>query len=332
MLQETKSQSKVDAPGQTKLSDKINHALDESLILVTGAQILIGFNYQGVFDKGFENLPELSRYLQLVSLGLLLITLCMVLSPAPYHCLAERNQDTSRFHQFIRKVIVAALLPFALGLGINLYISTEKILGAALGLAAGSLTVLIALFFWYGLSLVFKPRKLPKTKEDPMKKTDASSDNKDSGGNAKLSDKIEQVLTEARVVLPGAQALLGFQFAGILTEGFDKLPASLKYIHIISLGLITLSTIFLMAPAAFHRIVEQGEDTERVLKFASYMVLAALVPMALGIAGDLLVVVQKVTGSFLLALTCAVAALILFYGFWFGYSYYRRNKTPQPSA
>ena len=87
-----------------------------------------------------------------------------------------------------------------------------------------------------------------------------------------------------------------------------------------------------MTPAAFHRIVEQGEDTERVLKFASFMVLAALVPMALGIAGDLLVVVQKVTGSVAFSLACAGAALILFYGFWFGYTIYRRSRVMAKQA
>ena len=37
---------------------------------------------------------------------------------------------------------------------------------------------------------------------------------------AKLKDKVDDALTEARVVLPGAQALLGFQFAAMLAPGF----------------------------------------------------------------------------------------------------------------
>ena len=37
--------------------------------------------------------------------------------------------------------------------------------------------------------------------------------------------KIDYALTEARVVLPGAQALLGFQLAIILTTGFAELPS-----------------------------------------------------------------------------------------------------------
>jgi hypothetical protein len=38
-----------------------------------------------------------------------------------------------------------------------------------------------------------------------------------------LPTRIRHVLTEARVVLPGTQALLGFQLTVILTESFEKL-------------------------------------------------------------------------------------------------------------
>ena len=40
-----------------------------------------------------------------------------------------------------------------------------------------------------------------------------------------LSTKVEQLLTEARVIIPGAQALLGFQFTVTLTRSFEQLPA-----------------------------------------------------------------------------------------------------------
>jgi hypothetical protein len=109
---------------------------------------------------------------------------------------------------------------------------------------------------------------------------------------AKLQDKIEQVLTEARVVLPGAQALLGFQFATVLVEGFEKLPPASKDVLLASLALMALSIILLMAPAAYHRIVENGEESERFHRFASLMLLAAMVPLPLGISGDTFVVVQ----------------------------------------
>src|SRR5438876_1699248 len=40
------------------------------------------------------------------------------------------------------------------------------------------------------------------------------------------------VLIEARVVLPGVQALLGFQLAGILTNTLEALPTSSQVLHL----------------------------------------------------------------------------------------------------
>src|SRR4029078_12967774 len=126
----------------------------------------------------------------------------------------------------------------------------------------------------------------------PREEKHMKDEQEQSGSDGeKLKDEVDQVLTETRVVLPGAQALLGFQFAGILMESFDKLPASSKYVHLASLALIALSTILLVTPAAYHRIVERGKETERFRRFASRMLLAAMVPLALGISSEFFVVV-----------------------------------------
>ena len=53
-----------------------------------------------------------------------------------------------------------------------------------------------------------------------------SKGNKMEDEKVPLPKKIDQMLTEARVIVPGAQALLGFQLAVVLTQSFDELPAS----------------------------------------------------------------------------------------------------------
>ena len=39
------------------------------------------------------------------------------------------------------------------------------------------------------------------------------------------------MLTEARVIIPGGQALLGFQLIATLTKAFNELPDLFKYVH-----------------------------------------------------------------------------------------------------
>lgn len=92
-----------------------------------------------------------------------------------------------------------------------------------------------------------------------------------------------------------------------------------------------LTVILLMTPAAYHRIVERGDDTEHFHRVASGLLLAAMIPLPLGICGDLYVVVRKVSGSGLIAIASALASLFLFYSFWFGYPTYRKARLSRVS-
>jgi hypothetical protein len=74
-----------------------------------------------------------------------------------------------------------------------------------------------------------------------------------------LKTKVEQLLTEARVIIPGGQALFGFQFIAMLTTGFDKLPLNSQRVHTAALCFTALNVIILMAPAALHRLSFGGE-------------------------------------------------------------------------
>src|SRR5258708_21953369 len=73
-----------------------------------------------------------------------------------------------------------------------------------------------------------------------------------------LDDRITQMLTAARVVLPGVQALLGFQLASVISQSFERLPASSKTVHAASLGCIAVAVVLLVSPAAFPPLVFSG--------------------------------------------------------------------------
>jgi hypothetical protein len=112
----------------------------------------------------------------------------------------------------------------------------------------------------------------------------------------------------------------------MLSESFERLPASSKYVHLASLGMTTLTIILLITPAAFHRIVEHGEATERQHRVTTAFLLAAMAVLPPGITGDLVVVVRKVTGSLPLALGTSILMLIVFYTLWFGLSSLARMR------
>jgi hypothetical protein len=304
------------------LGDKIKKALDECRILILGAQVFLGFEYRSVFESGFESLPAYGKYLVLGALGLMLAALALLLLPAAYHLIVHGGEDKPGFHEFTTRIIELALLPFALGLGVNLYVATESLMGAALAALAGVVAVLIAMFFWYGIEkIAVSRRRRGKGEQLPAKKL-----HDEPPGPTSLKDKVEHVLQEARMVLPGAQALLGFQFITVFMQSYDRLPSSVKYVHLASLSATAFSTVLLIAPAAYHRIVEQGEDTEHFHALAGRLLLSAMALLAVGVSGELFVVIQKTTDCLPAAIACSVFSLLCILGLWFGFTLYRRIR------
>lgn len=307
------------AKHMTGLKDKIQNGLDESRMLVLGAQILIGFAFSATFESGFAKLTPASRALNLIALALLLISICLLISPAPFHQLAEKGQDTRRLQHFTNHVMEAALLPFALGLGADIFIPAEEICRRPTAIAAAAGTVCLALIFWYGPFLITGKARKGKNKESAMTPTLKFET------QTSAHDKVRNVLTEARVILPGNQALLGFQFAVILQQGFRDLPEALKLIHLVSLFLIAISTILLLSPAPYHRIVEGGEETERFYGVANRLVLASLPPMAAGICAEFLIVIYKMTEQWTHSIGAALAMFCIFCFLWFAYPVFSKT-------
>jgi hypothetical protein len=299
------------------LKGKVQNALDEARTLVLGSQILLGFQYEAIFQRGFDGLPPDARLLKLVGLGLMVIAMILLMAPAPFHRLVEDESDSRKLIRYTTRCVQWALLPFAVGFGIDFYVVFERLAGFIAGLAAGGGILLVALFFWYGMELIRNMEG--KGRPEP-------ADESDRREPTPVGEKVKHVLTEARVVLPGAQALLGFQFIAMITEQFDALPEATKYVHAASLAAVALSTILLMTPAAYHRLVEKGEDNERFHRLAGRFVLVAMAPLAIGVSGDIYVVVRKVLDSDMLAASLAGAMLLLFLLFWFALPLYVRRS------
>lgn len=305
-----------------KLKERVDGVFDEARLLVLGACLLVGFQYRAFLETGFDALPISSQVLKLVALFGMLAAVAMLVSPSAYRRIVERGENTEELYRYAARMMIFALLPFALGVGVDLYVAVAKVLGFRWGFAAGVLALAAAAFFWYALAL-FRRRQGAAAKEETLVERVGEAT---GGEGTDLKEKVGQLLTEARLILPGAQALLGFQFVAVLTGSFDALPDGAKYVHLASLFLMALAVVLLMTPSAYHRIVERGESTEHFQRFAGRTLLAAMVPLALGICGDVYVVVRKVTDSQLLSVVGALVVLAIFWELWFGITLYRRTQ------
>lgn len=310
---------------KTDFKDRVKLSLDESRMLMLGMQVLLGVEFNSVFQETFSQLPVGLQQLKLAAMGLQLIALGFIVSPIPFHQLVGRGENSPHTVSHVTRAVTIALLPFALGLALDIYVVVEPTAGQAPAIVGSALAFLLAIFFWYGLGIAKRDPGLSKKHEEVMRQVE----NDPEAQKAELKDRIDFVLTETRVVLPGAQALLGFQFLTILTQAFERLPIELKYTHLASLAAMSVAIMLLIAPAAFHRIAESGENSERLPKIAARMILAAMVFVALGIAGDLFMVTWIISGSYTFAAVAAIMVLVFFYGLWFGYSLYRRSRNDE---
>jgi len=263
--------------------------------------------------KGSRSFPQHARYVDGVGLRLLVCTVVLLIAPGPYHRIVEGGQDSGQLHRFTTAIADLALLPFALALGIGLFVGIEATFhDSAASIAAGVVGAGLALGFWYGLPQLRRrcvgERERMITRSQRNERADTS-----------LQAKIEQLLTEARVVLPGAQALFGFQLAIVLTQVFEQLPKASIAVHAASLFLVAFAIIMLMTPAPYHRIVYAGEDTEDVYQIGSALVTAATFPLGLGMAGDVYVVIAKISGSFVIGSVTGGLAFALLTGLWYIY-------------
>jgi uncharacterized protein DUF6328 len=304
------------------LSDRIENVLNEARMLLLGGQVLLGFSYRVFFEPGFDRIEESARLAQLSGVGIMTAGLGLLIWPASFHQIAEQGHQTEAVESFTTKVLDWALLPLALGLALTLYpVASSLRLPHAAWIGAGS--GFAALAIWYGGLLTNRNRK-----RRPHLLQHKSEHQEGPGDESNLSDRIKKVLIECRMALPGAQAFLGFQFAIVFAQGFDALPRSSQLIHFASLLAITMAIVLLIAPAAYHRLAEHGQNTEHFHKVASRLLLAALVFLAPGMAGDLLVVIRKITGS---AAGDWIAGFLLFafYALWFGSSVWTRARQRQ---
>ncbi|HXO39236.1 MAG TPA: DUF6328 family protein [Candidatus Acidoferrum sp.] len=302
-----------------KLTDAIDNAFSEARMLLLGGQVLLGFSYRICFEKKFTQIAPSAQLAEIIGLGVMTAALGWLIWPAAFHQLKERGRMTASIHSFTTNILDWALLPLALGLGLTLYtvaIALDVPYAPMIGAAAGTFAVAV----WYGWS---RAGRKPGAKQKVAKEL-AEQEQKDQE-KPDLSDRIKKVLLECRMALPGAQAFLGFQFAIVFAQDFEKLPRPWQLIHLASLLATTISTVLLITPAAYHRIHEAGEDTEHFHKIAGRLLLTALVFLGPGMSGDLFLVIAKVTQSPGAAGAVAGFLLLAFYGLWFGVSVWRRK-------
>jgi len=141
------------------------------------------------------------------------------------------------------------------------------------------------------------------------------------GGRSRASedllDQERNSLDEARMVLPGIQAVFGFQLIAVFNERFAQLPEMLRIAHFASLSLVVVAVALIMTPAAYDRLAEPDVVTRRFLANTATLLTTAMGVFGCAIATEMFVVATMVTQSSTLGIAASLAALALFGSLWF---------------
>lgn len=147
-----------------------------------------------------------------------------------------------------------------------------------------------------------------------------------------LKDATTFAVEESRMILPGVQALFGFQLIAVFNNGFERLSSIDRRVHFLALLLVALAAALLMAPAAHHRIAERGRLSERFLKLASRLISIALLPLAIGLALDIFVVATLIFEDRSLALAAGGVTGAVLAALWFGWPGLVRRRRRKAGA
>lgn len=141
-----------------------------------------------------------------------------------------------------------------------------------------------------------------------------------------LKDQARTTHEEARMVLPGIQALFGFQLIAVFNRPFSDLDMLDRSAYLASLVLVAVAIGLIMAPAAYHRLVERDRVSRHWLRLASRDIAWAMVALTAAIAIDVYLVALMSTGRAALgvALGAAIAALLAW--LWFALPLLRRRR------
>jgi hypothetical protein len=142
-----------------------------------------------------------------------------------------------------------------------------------------------------------------------------------------LQGEVDHILRESRMVLPGIQALFGFQLIAVFNSHFSQaLPLQGRLLHLAALTLTACAIALIMAPAAYHRQAEPDRLSRYFASYASTMVTVAMAPLLLALAIEVGLVAYVVDPSAWLAAGLGTALGTLCAALWFVYPRVRRSR------
>lgn len=292
--------------------ERIEVALEEARMLILVSEVMLGLHYRAAFEPALAALSPAMRQLEIAAMALMLAALALFALPVSFRHAGGSSGEARAFAGLARRSIVIALIPFAASMTVTVFVTAARLAGPAVAAALAAVLVLATLGLGLGLHATAGARHMPDRGEFPRIIALPPGPRV-----VEIDRRVDGVLAEARLALPGALILLGFQLSAALANGFDQATVTLRAAALGSFVSIVASVILLAAPSAYHRIAERGASSERFLRLARRLLAGAFAALALGLTGNTFVAVARITGSVRFAAVAALCAATGFFALWF---------------
>jgi high-affinity Fe2+/Pb2+ permease len=133
-----------------------------------------------------------------------------------------------------------------------------------------------------------------------------------------LEQAASHLLEECRTIVPGVQAVFGFQLIAVFNTGFgQRLSGGEQRLHLSAIALVIIAMALVMGPAALHRQAEPRSVSERFLRVSSRLLMWSMVPLAIGVSLDVYLVARVILADRGEAVALAGALLVVLGTLWF---------------
>jgi hypothetical protein len=127
----------------------------------------------------------------------------------------------------------------------------------------------------------------------------------------RIDRELIELLNELRVALPGVQVLFAFLLTIPFSRGWPKTTGLEHDVFFLALLAAVASTVLLMAPSAYHRILFRHHDKERMLIHASRLAIAGMASLAIALGSSLYLVAEFVFSSTAAGIVTGAAGLLV---------------------
>ena len=147
----------------------------------------------------------------------------------------------------------------------------------------------------------------------------------------RLNRKLEELLQELRVALPGVQVLFAFLLTIPFTGRFGRIDPVARDVYFAAFLSAALASVFLIAPSAYHRLrwrytdVETLQEKERMLVGANRQAVTGLVLLAVAMGSVVFLISDVIFDLRLAGVAAGIIAAVIVWT-WFALPLLRRAR------